>query len=187
MFKKYISAVLLSTTCLLTLLSTPAQSQADEVSYEELLTARPIKICPTDEMKKLKTFDAVECYLIYGTDNRFGKFGAVDPIENFAKLDDGSTWRLFKTEKLSPDLEGVLCYKTIMLKSIIKHINSLDEVKGICTLELAGTDGVFDPVIVIEMEGEKNKDQENLILRLNVFVNFYLNIFAMPLETTIKM
>lgn len=173
MLKKSISGVAVCLTCLFTLamLCTSIQGQAQQSAVQP-------KICPTEELKKLKTFDAVEFYLIYGVDSRFGKFKALDPSEDFANLDDGSTWRLFKTEKESPDIEGVLCYKTIMLKSIIKHINSLAEVHAICKLELSGSNGVFDQVAIIEQEGEKSEYQNNLIARLNVFVSFYLNTFA---------
>lgn len=159
-------------TCVLTLLGTPFQGHADQI------LARQKKICPTEELKLLKTFDLVEFYLVYGTDSRFGKFEPLDPGEEFAKLDDGTMWRLFKTEKETPDSEGVLCHKTIMLKSIIKHLNSLAEVKDICQLVLSGNDGVFDSVVVLENEGEKSACQKKLIERLKVFVNYYLNTFA---------
>ena len=160
------------------------------------LIETPEIICPTKQgLEQQKTFKAVEDFLIHGADKRFGKFTPLDPRpnpkENLANKENG--WRLFVAENktVSKDhrtKEIVMCHKTIMLKSIIKTINSLSEVQEICQLHMPGnngvfksdtvTDGAFDTVTLTENAGKKTQEQVALLVKINAFVTDYLNAYA---------
>jgi hypothetical protein len=101
---------------------------------------KPKLVCPTSVLESLTTLDETITYLC----KKEGRFGIFHPTP---KLDDKKReWRIFQLA----DFPAGLCRNTIMLKSIIKHVNSLSEViNASVKLQLSHGDGRTDPVEIV--------------------------------------